>query len=562
MRGIPNQNNLVLVMMDGLEINELNSGGFYGGGQYNLANVKRIEVIYGPASALYGTNAVSGIINLITRDPQDEPPGAQIGGGIGGFGTALGNFQFSTFNTESKLGVTLAGMLKSTHYADLSGTNNDNAWTPDLELFEKDRSLDLKVRFHDTVLALNYQNRRSSTATNYPATDTIYRDHGTLWDLRFLNICLKHQITFSRTCSLSSRVYGRETTVLDDSVREITDESQFGFFRPNYRVGMEHTLELHPHRRISLVGGFVLEHDWLADGYGTSQSASPDQRPPRPAHPDMVSSSLFSAYAQGDLHLTANLTLSTGLRLDISSITDTVCTPRLGAVFHRNRLTLKILYGEAFRAPKPWDFTDGRGNDSLAPERMKSAECSVGYQLNERMTWEATVFRYRLHDMLCKQETTNSNGQTEWYWINAGRVDTLGMETGVTVQLGTLRPYLNYTFTRARDQEGKPLPEIAQHNLNFGASYRMGNAVQASLWANLPGGRKSTNPITSLGNTRIAPAFVLNASVSLHTSMGFDFQVVARNCLNSEYYHPSNRAPYRYRQPQCSLQLNAVYTFQ
>src|SRR4030042_5335356 len=42
-RGIPSQNNLILVLIDGIQINELNSGGFYGGGQYNLSDVERIE---------------------------------------------------------------------------------------------------------------------------------------------------------------------------------------------------------------------------------------------------------------------------------------------------------------------------------------------------------------------------------------------------------------------------------------------------------------------------------------------------------------------------------------
>ena len=71
MRGVPSQNNLIVMMVDGIQINELNSGGFYGGGQFNLSNVKRIEVVYGPASALYGTNAASGIINIITNNPRD-----------------------------------------------------------------------------------------------------------------------------------------------------------------------------------------------------------------------------------------------------------------------------------------------------------------------------------------------------------------------------------------------------------------------------------------------------------------------------------------------------------
>ncbi len=51
MRGVPGQNNKILVLVDGIQVNELNSGGFYGGGQFNLANVDRIEVVFGPASA-------------------------------------------------------------------------------------------------------------------------------------------------------------------------------------------------------------------------------------------------------------------------------------------------------------------------------------------------------------------------------------------------------------------------------------------------------------------------------------------------------------------------------
>lgn len=46
LRGVPNQNNLILVLIDGVQINELNSGGFYGGGHYNLSNIERIEVVW------------------------------------------------------------------------------------------------------------------------------------------------------------------------------------------------------------------------------------------------------------------------------------------------------------------------------------------------------------------------------------------------------------------------------------------------------------------------------------------------------------------------------------
>lgn len=71
-RGIPNQNNLTLILIDGIKVNEFNSGGGYGGGQYNLANVDHITVIYGPASVAYGTNAVTGIINITTKSPVEK----------------------------------------------------------------------------------------------------------------------------------------------------------------------------------------------------------------------------------------------------------------------------------------------------------------------------------------------------------------------------------------------------------------------------------------------------------------------------------------------------------
>ncbi len=70
MRGAPSQNNLILLLVDGIQINEINSGGFYAGGQFILSDVETIEVVYGPASAMYGTNAVSGIINIITKKVQ------------------------------------------------------------------------------------------------------------------------------------------------------------------------------------------------------------------------------------------------------------------------------------------------------------------------------------------------------------------------------------------------------------------------------------------------------------------------------------------------------------
>ena len=152
-RGIPNQNNLTILLIDGVQINELNSGGFYGGGQYNMANIERIEVIYGPASVEYGTNAVTGVINIISKNPEDKKTELNVMSGT--FDTYEGDFSFHHTNGEN-FGFVVSGMYKSTNKADLKGENGDNNWTDLMENFEKDKTLDVKIKLNNFTLGTNY----------------------------------------------------------------------------------------------------------------------------------------------------------------------------------------------------------------------------------------------------------------------------------------------------------------------------------------------------------------------------------------------------------------------
>ncbi len=63
--------NRTLFLFDGVEDNDLWSSNVYLSRQYALTNVKNIEVVYGPASTMYGSNAFLGVINVITKNPED-----------------------------------------------------------------------------------------------------------------------------------------------------------------------------------------------------------------------------------------------------------------------------------------------------------------------------------------------------------------------------------------------------------------------------------------------------------------------------------------------------------
>ncbi|MCP4550854.1 MAG: TonB-dependent receptor plug domain-containing protein [Bacteroidetes bacterium] len=64
-------NDRFLLLIDGVEENDLNSDNVAIARQYSLSNIKRIEVVYGPASTMYGANAFIGVINLFTKSSED-----------------------------------------------------------------------------------------------------------------------------------------------------------------------------------------------------------------------------------------------------------------------------------------------------------------------------------------------------------------------------------------------------------------------------------------------------------------------------------------------------------
>lgn len=554
-RGLPSQNNLILLLVDGIQINELNSGGFYGGGHYNLANVERIEVVYGPASALYGTNAVSGIINVITKDYEQEQ-GLVISGLCGSFNTAWTDLQYAFFDKKRQFGFRVSGMFKTTTKADLVGAKGDYNWTADMENVEDDYSLDMKLTWRDFTIGTNYQNRRAAVPTYFPSMGTTYLDRGTLWNLRFLNIYLKHATSLLSNLSLHSKLYYRDTTVIDDSVQQVTEAGQVGYYRPNHLAGAELQINYAALASLVITGGLVYEYEWLAESYANTQSDSPDVRPARPSAPDFVQNKLLSAYLQADYELLSMLQFTAGLRFDHSSAYAQVMTPRAALVFYQDDLTAKLLFAEAFRAPRPWDYTNGLGNRSLDPERMRSLEISISYLWQNAFHVTLAMYANRLESLLAK-ETIGE----DWRWRNLGHIWTYGAELSGQLEIGSFRLYCNYSYTLSLDENDDQVPEIGRHGFNAGLRYVLLDNVVFNLVGNYLGSRPNATTDAISLIEEIDGAFVLQGSFSLIGFSGFDIQLISRNILDAKYFHSSNRQVSRYRQPQQTVYVKTTYRF-
>jgi outer membrane receptor for ferrienterochelin and colicins len=560
MRGAPNQNNLILLMVDGVQINELNSGGFYAGGQFILSDIEQIEVVYGPASALYGTNAVSGIINIITKKPTGKTGHVSLLGG--NFKTGMFDFNLKNYQASKDIGYSFSGQYKTSGKANLAGINGDNNWTDNMENFENDLSFSARAKVKMFNAGFDYQEKRSSMTTNTKSIDDIYLDRNTLWDIMFLNAFVKYSNNIHKKWTLNSTAYYRNATVKPNTIDAIikatdtTSGKQIGYYRPNQLFGIENQFNFKPSDHVLFLAGLIGEAEMLSNGYSITNSSSQDEAPPTPANPPIINNYLVSYYVQLNYTIFKQLSIIGGVRHDFSNYYGQVFVPRVGLVFNQNRFTAKALYNRAFRSPKPWDYNYGTGNKSLKPEKMKSLELCLSYQLKEDLNFGGSLYFNTIDDELTKETTTTVDR-----WINQGALNTTGFELYGNYHVGKFNLDMNYTYNDSRDQDEVFIPEISLNTANAGLTYSFRKILKINLRANYLGDRINPSIIPATGNDKIDAATIFNGCISFLGLKNCNLQFKMNNILDKEYYHPSNRFDGRYGQPQRTFSIIASYDF-
>ena len=118
-----NNTDRTLFLIDGVEENDLWSNVAYISRQYPISNIKRVEIVYGPASTMYGANAFLGVINVITKTPEDilGSKSHHVSGevAVGNYNTKYGELTYST--RQNKFSFTATGRTFSSNEIDLSG---------------------------------------------------------------------------------------------------------------------------------------------------------------------------------------------------------------------------------------------------------------------------------------------------------------------------------------------------------------------------------------------------------------------------------------------------------
>jgi len=536
----------ILIMLNGhyLTDNVYSSNGYFGQDfDLDMDLVKRIEVVRGPSSALYGSNGVFATINIVTKSPV-ESKFLRASVEAGSFGEKKLELSSAT-NLGHGANLLISGSVfnnsgQSLYFPEFNSSQTNLGWA---------RGVDGERGYH--TFANLVWGRWSFTAflgsrqKVVPTAffGTIFNDRGN----KILDARGFFEAAYSRDLSASRKIRWR---IYYDQYR----------YRARYDYALASTIE---DRRDLTAGDWVgsrLDYDFAIPHVGTltvGAEANADIRalqrnydvsPERSQFLD-VNHPNFSAgvFAQQQWQIARAWNAYVGVRFDDAKRGGGFVSPRAALIYQYSPLTAyKFLWGRAFRDPNQYEmyYADGitqLANTALRPEHADTFEISAEHRFNNGISGLLTVYQYRLENLI--ETVTTDQGLLQYQ--NVARASARGIEGEIT---GKPRRWMETTASLAvqRATDG------ANHNVLPNSPGWVGK-----LRAQAPVFKDHLHVAAALQylsarNTfadAVVPSYWLTdltlTSNRIHPD--YDVQFGVRNLLNRAYYDPASSGLYEDR---------------
>ncbi|MBI3129940.1 MAG: TonB-dependent receptor [Acidobacteria bacterium] len=583
LRGVITDNTeKIRILLDGVPVNEnLEGSGTIIFGAMALDNVQQIEIIRGPGSALYGTNAFVGVISIITKDASSSGASTTISTKGGSFNTKEGSVLTGWSGPRFRVSAYL-------HYLETDGPDSPIAADSlnSVDSFPSYSSLNAGISLAGTPKGHTYEFRRQLSTqlkldyrgltfngvfTNihkgpYLGTYLAVNEHSDAHPSQAQGT-LATTFRPSEDWIIEPKIYALRYTA-DNLWNDAPEGFRLRLDQPSgppvildYTEGsyqlnratqatrgaeVKATWNASPTQKVMLGSSVEEEKLYRIENFANVPGLGPDDMVESP--PIMRKApvrTLFSAFLQDQWNPTPALGITAGLRLDRYNDAGTALTPRLAAVWRpRQAFHLKAMYGEAFRAPtfvESYLYAGGgfiRGREDIQPERIKTGEFEAGLRLGDSILWRVVLFENRITNLI-KLGATPSGLEYQ----NTPDVTVIrGIETEWTATFtDSLGGYLNLSGQSGRNEVTGDRPVGMAHwrgNLGINAALLEGLNLNATLHVVGRRERAKGDPRPDLKGYQ-----VLDLALTYAAARNLDFSLTAHNLLDRDQRYASVSTP-------------------
>ena len=529
----------VLLLIDNHRLNDAiyDQGGAGTETPIDVDLIDRVEIIKGPGSSLYGTNAFFGVVNVITKRGRDIK-GAEVSGEASSFNTYRSRL---TYGNKFSNGVEmlLSGSLSDSEgyrelfYPAFASTNNGIAKNADRDNLYYYSG---KVSYADFTILGGHQWRKKNVPT--AAFGAVFNDNrdNTVDERTYLDLVYQHE--FVNQLNVKARLYFDRYYYHSYLPTDYT-----GTGTPPFTLNKDATeadwwgAELTATKRLFDRHKVTIGTEFR-DQFRLNQS-NRDIEPPATYLDDKRRSSIIAAYLQDEWAITDHLTLNVGVRHDQYSTFGGTTNPRAALISTWNKTTVKLLYGQAFRAPSPYEqfYVTGstfKANANIQPEKIKTYELVLEQYLGDHLRVLGSVYQYNIAGLISQVSDTDG----KLFYDNVENITARGVELTMESKWASgLEGRLSYAVQRTEnDDMSQKLSNSPQHLAKANVIVPV---VADKLFAGFEG-RYTSSRLTLAGNNA-SPFYILNMSLfSQRIVKGWELSGHINNLMNQKYGYPGS----------------------
>ncbi len=527
MRGVTG-NQKILILQDGQKYSSASGERFLYGNNIPLNIYKRIEIIYGPASSMYGADAYSGVINLITKDGADYNGTQFIGGYVstGAYTASVSSGKKISNDADVVLSARIYHGTDDLFHDDYDEYSAIHSYQGKLAAYSNEYPVEnwnlfFKLRYKKFTLGFDWQHEYESNAGVSLPNRYAYVDEF-VWGQDLRHAYIEHESYSDDRIKIKTTISAGDYELNSDSNYFIAQKDSKGNISdgyPAYKYAYSSYLKGSVQadwkitEKLSTITGVSYEYVSsfpktrnLATPFNTDRNRQVDMR-------DFVDSKGYTfgilgfsepsfgernfdtvgAFTEAEYKLSDKIRLNAGIRYDHNSIYGSTINPRCGMIVYPiNDLTVKFLYGTAFIQPANFfryeNFANPAlihiPNETLEPETLKNYSIDIAYIFGKGFSIETSLFLNRMEDIIRAVAAPAQAGNYPYfnpyraagdpgyveYNGNQGDIESKGGEITLKHRIDKFSNSLSYSYLSG-DDNGYDIPGVSEHKLTLNSMY-------------------------------------------------------------------------------------------